>query len=115
MDNILKKSALLQIVDASLPRIAATRPNTALALWGARGRPGTPPLGLPLEAQSVSVLDRLSLAEVEYPQAQDLLYPQFLPPLIHISHTTPHLSKVLRSLGEEQNDKLLLKLLDLVS
>ena len=35
-------SALLQIVDTSLPSIAATRPNTALALWG-RARPAGHP------------------------------------------------------------------------
>ena len=34
--------ALLQIVDTSLPSIAATRPNTALALWG-RARPAGHP------------------------------------------------------------------------
>ena len=37
--------ALLQIVDTSLPSVAATRPNTALALLG-RARPH-PDLGLP--------------------------------------------------------------------
>ena len=34
--------ALLQIVDTSLPSVAATRPNTALALWG-RARPAGHP------------------------------------------------------------------------
>ena len=34
--------ALLQIVDTSLPGVAATRPNTALALWG-RARPAGHP------------------------------------------------------------------------
>ena len=37
-----KISALLQIVDASLPSVAATRPNTALALLG-RARPAGHP------------------------------------------------------------------------
>ena len=36
------KWALLQIVDTSLPGVAATRPNTALALWG-RARPAGHP------------------------------------------------------------------------
>ena len=35
-------SVLLQIVDTSLPSIAATRPDTALALWG-RARPAGHP------------------------------------------------------------------------
>jgi len=37
-----RKTALLQIVDTSLPGVAATRPNTALALWG-RARPAGHP------------------------------------------------------------------------
>ena len=37
-----EKRALLQIVDTSLPSIAATRPDTALALWG-RARPAGHP------------------------------------------------------------------------
>ena len=38
----VKNSALLQIVDTSLPGVAATRPNTALALLG-RARPAGHP------------------------------------------------------------------------
>ena len=37
-----KIAALLQIVDTSLPGVAATRPNTARALWG-RARPAGHP------------------------------------------------------------------------
>ena len=41
-DELPHVSALLQIVDTSLPSVAATRPNTALALWG-RARPAGHP------------------------------------------------------------------------
>ena len=40
--QMYKNKALLQIVDTSLPSVAATRPNTALALWG-RARPAGHP------------------------------------------------------------------------
>ena len=40
--NLPQYLALLQIVDTSLPSIAATRPDTALALWG-RARPAGHP------------------------------------------------------------------------
>ena len=42
MNKECKNMALLQIVDTSLPSVAATRPNTALALWG-RARPAGHP------------------------------------------------------------------------
>ena len=38
----IKISALLQIVENRFPCVAATRPNTALALWG-RARPAGHP------------------------------------------------------------------------